>query len=80
VYEINLATDKDKFIEWIALQPNVSLIEDTKKGVRIKIGGSTEIEIAQLLRRFVMEGFQITEFRKQERRLEDAFIELVTRN
>jgi ABC-2 type transport system ATP-binding protein len=80
VYEVNFVAEKEKFIEWIELQPNISMVEDTKKGAKIKVKSVSDTEVAQLLRRLVLEGFQITEFRKQERRLEDAFIELVTRN
>jgi ABC-2 type transport system ATP-binding protein len=66
-----------RLIEWSLTAPLVEVIEETKRGARLRLKSKDEDIIAGTLKRLVLDGIQITEFRREERRLEDAFIDLL---
>jgi ABC-2 type transport system ATP-binding protein len=78
VIDVRLAGDPDKLSEWIKLQPGLRIVEAIKGGIRIEGESREPEEMARILRRMVSDGLDVYEFRKHERKLEDAFIELVS--
>ena len=65
--------------EWVVTDPEAVLLETTTSGVRLQLTDSDPEAVAGVLRRMVQSGLAVTEFRVEERRLEDAFMEMIDR-
>jgi ABC-2 type transport system ATP-binding protein len=63
--------------EWVQTAQHVSVVEETKLGARLKIAASDETVVAGVLKRLVLDGVPVVDFRREERRLEDAFIDML---
>jgi ABC-2 type transport system ATP-binding protein len=74
---VQLADGAEKLREWAELSPDVEFLDATKKGGRIKINSTEEEVIASVLRRMIKDELPVTEFHQEERKLEDAFIEIL---
>lgn len=68
-----------RLLEWLPLQPCVEVQEATRTGAKVRLAPDTPEAHAALLGNLVREGFPVAEFRKQERKLEDAFVEVLGR-
>lgn len=77
IVSIRVVSDSEAFREWCDLSPNVTYLDATKKGARIEIDSIDEEVIASVLRRMVMDEHEVVEFHLEERKLEDAFIEIL---
>jgi hypothetical protein len=77
IVNVQLIEDSDKLREWAELSPNVKFIDSTKQGGRIEIDSIEEDIIAGVLRRMINSELPVTEFHQEERKLEDAFIEIL---
>ncbi len=75
--EVQLAGSIDRLREWAMLAPHVSFKEATKNGGRIEIDSVEGEIISTVLRRMIQDGLPVTDFHIQERKLEDAFIEIL---
>ena len=75
--DVQTAGEPEKIAEWAEMSPHVGLREIRKKGARIEIDSIEPEEIAAVLRRMINEGIPVTEFHREERKLEDAFIEIL---
>jgi ABC-2 type transport system ATP-binding protein len=75
--EVQLAGSVEKLSEWASLSPHVTFREATKSGGRIEIDSVEPDVVASVLRRMVNEGLPVIDFHLQERKLEDAFIEIL---
>jgi ABC-2 type transport system ATP-binding protein len=67
-------------VEWAALQPGLVLVDRTKRGARFDFTAAGPDELSLLLRRAVGEGIPVSDFHRQERRLEDAFVEVLRKS
>jgi ABC-2 type transport system ATP-binding protein len=74
---VEVASEPEKLIDWISLAPNVTLTESTKQGARIAVESGDRETVALVLKRMVSDGIAVTEFHHEERKLEDAFIEIL---
>lgn len=75
--DVQVAGDPANLYEWISLNPHVTLSEERKTGARIKIDSQEEDTIATILRHMITEGIRVIEFHREERNLEDAFIDIL---
>lgn len=75
--EVQLAGPSDRLREWAMLAPHVKFKEATKSGGRIEIDSVEGEIISTVLRRMIQDGLPVTDFHVQERKLEDAFIEIL---
>jgi ABC-2 type transport system ATP-binding protein len=80
VYIVNVADAPDALASWADMTPGVTLVELTKKGGRVRFASSSDEHVIQILGRLVRDGLPVVEFRREERRLEDAFIAKLERN
>lgn len=78
--QIQLAGGMEKFPEWLSLQPDVELIEQNKKGFRVRMEDATPETLSTLLARMVREGVPVCGFEREEIRLEDAFVDLLSQS
>lgn len=64
--------------DWIRMHIEAELLESTGAEVRIRIPSGTNEHLAAILRRFISEGIPVTQFRREQVRLEDAFVKLLS--
>jgi ABC-2 type transport system ATP-binding protein len=77
ILNVQIIGGSSKLIEWALTAPMVEVIEETKRGARLRLKSTDENIIAGTLKRLVIDGIQLTDFHREERRLEDAFIDLL---
>ena len=77
VIRIEVAGDPKILDDWITLQPAITLIDSGRDGSRIRLSGNTDEEIALCLRSLIHDGISVVDFHREERRLEDAFVDIL---
>jgi ABC-2 type transport system ATP-binding protein len=75
LYSVSVASPVDSFVEWVEMSPVTELVERTRNGARVRLRTTEPAEIADALRRMVGAGIDVVDFRREEKRLEQAFIE-----
>jgi len=63
--------------EWISLNQGITFVDATRSGARVRIEPDTPECMHAILRKLVLDGIPVTEFRREERKLEDAFVEIL---
>jgi ABC-2 type transport system ATP-binding protein len=79
LYDVQVDGDPQALADWCVLQPNLSLLESRKQGGRIRIDIEDPANAADVLARMIRDGLRITEFHREQRNLEDAFIDMLGR-
>lgn len=74
---VQLYQEPEKLEMWAEMAPHVKFLETTKQGGRIEVQSADPEVIAGVLKKMVNDGLPVMEFRREERKLEDAFIEIV---
>ncbi|MEM9283017.1 MAG: ABC transporter ATP-binding protein [Verrucomicrobiota bacterium] len=74
---VELGKEPEKLQEWADLSPHVKFIDTTQKGGRIEIDTVDNEVVSGVLRRMIKDGLEVTDFHQEERKLEDAFIEIL---
>jgi len=80
VYTVSVASPVDSLVAFAETSPGLELLERTKNGARVRLESSEPREVASILRRMVEAGLEVIDFRREEMRLEEAFIEKLKRN
>lgn len=75
--EVRVACNPEALAQWIALNLGVELVETTRQGARIKVADDTPEALAATLRKMIQDGLAVTEFHREERKLEDAFVDIL---
>ncbi|MFT7171830.1 MAG: ABC-2 type transport system ATP-binding protein [Paracoccaceae bacterium] len=76
-YSVHLVDPADQLVDWVAVNPHVEYLETLKKGARIEIDSTDPERAAQVLARMIADGLKVIEFHREERNLEEAFIDLL---
>ncbi|MCC5844119.1 MAG: ABC transporter ATP-binding protein [Verrucomicrobia bacterium] len=79
IVRVELAEASDKIDEWISLQPGVALLDTDNLGVRLTLENADPQSLHLLLNGLLRDGFKVSGFQRQEIRLEDAFVDILTR-
>ena len=66
-----------RLIEWALTAAHVTVKDERKNGARIQIDSTDSEIIAGVLRRLINDGLPVVEFHREERNLEDAFIDIL---
>jgi ABC-2 type transport system ATP-binding protein len=77
VITVEVAGDPATLETWVLTHPGVRLVEPVKGGFRIRFESVEPESIAGTLGRMVRDGVPVVEFRREARKLEDAFIEFL---
>ena len=77
LYDVQVLGDPMAVSNWAVTSPYVEFIEERKRGGRIRIDSNEPEKAADVLQRMVKDGLKITEFHKEQRKLEDAFIDIL---
>jgi len=75
--EIRVQGDPEMLYAWIAQAQGMELTDRMKNGARVRVTDAEGERLAQLLRSLVLEGLPVTGFFKVERRLEEAFVDML---
>jgi ABC-2 type transport system ATP-binding protein len=73
--EIRVAGSPEELFRW--LEGQMEIADRLKDGVRVRLPEAEAGYRADLLRRMVLEGIAVSGFFKIERRLEDAFVDVL---
>jgi ABC-2 type transport system ATP-binding protein len=76
-YDVKLNGTPEKLLEWALINPHVKVVQERKFGARIEIDSLEHDLIATVLRRMITDGLPVIEFHREERNLEDAFIDML---
>ena len=79
LYDVQIDGEPQAVSDWCVLQPNVEFLEARKHGGRIRIDTQDPAKAADILARMIKDGLRITEFHREQRNLEDAFIDILGR-
>ncbi len=75
--EVRLSEEFDRLREWAELAPHVTFKEATRFGGLIEIDSIEKATISSVLRRMIKDDLPVTDFHQLEKKLEDAFIEIL---
>ncbi len=75
--DIRVHGDPEAIARWVTLNPHVSLVEMRREGARVAFERSEPEDIATQLRKMITNGIAVTDFHRENRRLEDAFVDLL---
>ncbi|MFC7336301.1 ABC transporter ATP-binding protein [Haloferula chungangensis] len=79
LYDVQVVGDPQAVSDWCVINPHVEFLESRKKGGRIRIDTNAPEKAAETLARMVKDGLQVVDFHKEQRNLEDAFIDMLGR-
>lgn len=80
VLRVRMSAPAETFADWVSFQEGVSLLEEDKGGLRLRVDEGDPERLTRLLRKLVQEGFPVCGFEREEIRLEDAFVDLLSQN
>lgn len=76
-FDVQVTGDPRRLHEWALTAPHVKVDDERKAGVRLRIDSTDPEVIAGVLRRMISDGLPVIEFHREERNLEDAFIDIL---
>lgn len=79
LYDVQILGDPQALSDWCVLQPRVEFFEARKLGGRIRIDTDDPRHAAETLARMIKDGLEVVEFHREQRNLEDAFIDMLGR-
>lgn len=77
VVSIRVHGDAAPLLAWLAVRPNWKLLEERRDGARAGFTNADLAALAAELRRLTADGVLVTDFHREERRLEEAFVEML---
>lgn len=77
IVEIEVVGSTDALAQWPALNPGWSLVEQRRDGARLALASDDPLLLAAGLRKMILDGVSVIGFRREERRLEDAFVDMI---
>ena len=77
IVDVQVAGDPEALRQWIMLNPGVALVELRKRGARISFDGDDPELLATTLRKMISDGLRVTDFHRESRKLEDAFVDIL---
>ncbi len=77
IYDISVTGPIAPLAEWLAVRPGWRVVQEERDGVRAEFHQVEPAALAAELRRLITDGIAVVEFRRLERRLEDAFVDML---
>jgi ABC-2 type transport system ATP-binding protein len=74
---LDIAMNAEKLRQLVLLDPHLALIEMKENGALVRFSGAGDAELAEVLSRMIVAGLPVIGFKREEGRLEDAFIQLI---
>lgn len=80
VFDVQLGCGGSRaLIDWCAMHPTAAFVDARKNGGRVRLSEDVPDRIADLLAAMVRDGLRVTEFHREQRNLEDAFIDMLAK-
>jgi len=79
LYDVQVDGDAQAVSDWCVLQQHVEFMEARKHGGRIRIDTQDPAKAADVLASMVRDGLRVVEYHREQRNLEDAFIDILGR-
>lgn len=77
VVDIDVAGSEEALVEWLSMHPGWRLISRGRESVRAEFETADRETLATQLRRMVQDGVAVADFHRQERRLEEVFVDVL---
>ncbi len=77
VVNIRILGEPAALAEWAQSHPGWAVVETRRDGALLAVDSGEPERLAEALRQMVQAGIRIVEFRQEQRRLEDAFVEIL---
>jgi ABC-2 type transport system ATP-binding protein len=77
VIDLQVHGDEAPVVEWMALHPGWRVLARTRGGVRAEFESGDREQLAAQLRRMVLDGVAVADFHRQQRRLEEVFVDVL---
>jgi ABC-2 type transport system ATP-binding protein len=74
---IRVHGDPQALFGWLTTRPGWRVVEERRDGARAAFANSDPIALAGELRRLTADGVVVTDFHREERRLDEAFVEML---
>jgi ABC-2 type transport system ATP-binding protein len=74
---IHVAGDPEILRHWVSTNPGVRLVEARKRGARVAFDSGEPEALASVLKKMIDDGVPVIDFHREERKLEDAFVEML---
>ena len=77
VVDVVVVEGPDLLVQWASMNPGWRLVEQKRDGARLVLETGGSAELAAGLRKMILDGVSVIGFHREERRLEDAFVEMI---
>ena len=77
VYDVHVHGAPEALTQWVAVNPGVQLVDAHRQGARVRLEAAEPEAVAATLRRMLRDGLPVTDFHRESRRLEDAFVDML---
>lgn len=77
IIDISVIGDPAPLLDWLSLRPGIKLLDKRRDGARLELTAGDDEALANLLKQMIADGLPLTEFHRVERKLEDAFVDMV---
>ena len=77
IVSVEVAGDPRALQNWALTAAHVKLLDETKRGARLAIDSAEETIVAGVLKRLIADQIAVLDFHREERRLEDAFVDIL---
>lgn len=77
IVSVEVAGDPRALQNWALTAAHVKLLDETKRGARLAIDSTEEPIVAGVLKRLITDQIAVLDFHREERRLEDAFVDIL---
>jgi ABC-2 type transport system ATP-binding protein len=74
---VQVAGDVAALRAFARANPGIEVVDALAHGLRLRFESGDPDFLAEMLRRMVQDGIRVVDFRREERRLEDAFIDVL---
>lgn len=71
-------TPTERLVEWAGMNPGWEFAERLRDGARLRHENGSPALVAAGLRRMILDGIPVTDFHREERRLEEAFVDMIS--
>ncbi len=77
IVDVQVAGSPEALRDWVAMNPGVTITEMRKRGARVAFDADDPQVLAATLRKMIGDGLPVTDFHRESRKLEDAFVEML---
>ena len=77
VVDVAVLGEVAQLTEWVSMRPGWKVLEQGREGARLELASAATEELAAQLKQMVSDGLPVIGFNRVERKLEDAFVDMV---